>query len=444
MSNYWEPDPKTARSPGLTEWSEPQIHTARDASARSVKNKCFSVPLMVAAMMTQMIVAQGKVLAPNFTDDVNFLKKHLEVVVLSDNSGSTQVAVVPAYQCRVMTSTAGGSQGLSYGWVNRELISSGKKKEHINVYGGEDRFWIGPEGGQFSVFFKKGDPFDLDHWYTPASIDTEPFDLVAKSKDRVHCRRLLELTNYSGTVFNVEVNREIRLLDSMGIQKNLGIALKPGVKAVGYESVNSIKNVGTKGWVKESGLLSIWILGMFNASDATTIAVPFVKGDESKLGTVVNDAYFGKVPADRLVIKDGILCFAADANYRSKIGVSPLRAKPLLGSYDALNNVLTIVQFTLPKGATDYINSMWEMQKQPFGGDAVNSYNDGPARPGAAQLGRFYELETSSPALALKPDQTGTHVSRTIHLEGTEKELDAIARATIGVGLEAIKSGLKK
>jgi hypothetical protein len=26
---------------------------------------------------------------------------------------------------------------------------------HINVFGGEDRFWLGPEGGQFSIFFAK-------------------------------------------------------------------------------------------------------------------------------------------------------------------------------------------------------------------------------------------------------------------------------------------------
>jgi hypothetical protein len=343
-----------------------------------------------------------------------------------------------------MTSTAGGSQGISYGWVNRELISSGEKKEHINVYGGEDRFWIGPEGGQYSVFFKKGDPFDLDHWFTPASVDTEPFDLVGKAQDRVHCRRLIEVTNYSGATFNLEVNREIRLLDVKSAQKNLGVAIKPGVKVVAYESINSIKNIGAKAWTNAGGLLSIWILGMFNAADATTIVVPYVNGDESKLGPVVNDAYFGKVPAERLVVKDGVMYFAADANYRSKIGVPPPRAKSMLGSYDAQNKVLTIVQFTLPKGASGYVNSMWEIQKEPFGGDAVNSYNDGAPRPGAAQLGRFYELETSSPALALKPNETGTHVSRTMHLEGPEKSLDAIARATLGVGIEDIKSGLKK
>ena len=397
----------------------------------------------VVIMLTQSAFAQLKALAPNFSDDVAFLKKHVDVIVLSDKTGSTQVAVVPSYQCRVMTSTAGGPQGKTYGWVNRDLIASGEKKEHINVYGGEDRFWIGPEGGQYSVFFKKGDPFDLDHWFTPATIDTEPFDLVGKMKDRVHCRRLIELTNYSGTTFNLEVNREIRLLDAKSVP-SLGVTVKPGVKVVAYESVHAIKNIGTKAWVKESGLLSIWILGMFNAADATTIVVPYVKGDESKLGRVVNDSYFGKVPPERLVTKDGVMFFAADADYRSKIGVPPRRAKSMLGSYDALNRVLTIVQFTLPKGLTSYVNSMWEIQKDPFGGDAVNSYNDGPSKPGADQLGRFYELETSSPALALKPNETGTHVSRTIHLEGPEKELDAIARATLGVGLDEIKAGLKK
>jgi hypothetical protein len=36
-----------------------------------------------------------------------------------------------------------------FGWINRKLIASRKIQPHINVFGGEDRFWIGPEGGQF-------------------------------------------------------------------------------------------------------------------------------------------------------------------------------------------------------------------------------------------------------------------------------------------------------
>jgi hypothetical protein len=139
-----------------------------------------------------------------------------------------------------------------------------------------------------------------------------------------------------------------------------------------------------------------------------------------------------------------VLFFRADANYRSKIGISPRRAKPVLGSYDEANRTLTLVQFTFHRGVIDYVNSAWELQKEPFRGDVANSYNDGPAQPGAKQLGKFYELESSSPALALQPGESATHVHQTIHLQGNERKLDAVARAVLGVGLEEIKSAFNK
>jgi len=86
---------------------------------------------------------------------------------------------------------------------------------------------------------------------------------------------------------------------------------------------------------------------------------------------------------------------------------------------------------------------MWEKQAEPFSGDVINSYNDGPLGPGKPPLGPFYELETSSPALALAPNQTYTHVSRTMHFQGDEADLDPIARRAFGVGLDAIKTALK-
>ena len=107
-------------------------------------------------------------------------------------------------------------------------------------------------------------------------------------------------------------------------------------------------------------------------------------------------------------------------------------------------HVLTIAGFDLPQGATDYVNSMWEIQKQPFAGDAVNSYNDGPPAPGAKPLGPFYELETSSPAAALAPGARLTHVHRTAHVEGDEAALDAIARRVLGVSLAEIRAALPR
>jgi hypothetical protein len=108
------------------------------------------------------------------------------------------------------------------------------------------------------------------------------------------------------------------------------------------------------------------------------------------------------------------------------------------GSYDAAAHVLTLVQYTHPAGESRYVNSMWEIQQEPYKGDTINSYNDGPVAPGKPPLGPFYELETSSPALQLRPGERYTHVHRTIHLNGPEPDLDRIARATLKVGLSDI------
>jgi hypothetical protein len=391
-----------------------------------------------------MFVSRAGAAGTTFEDEVTLMKKHVDVVVLTDRAGAAQVAVVPAYQGRVMTSTAGGPGGLSYGWVNRELIEAGKVQPHINVFGGEDRFWIGPEGGQFSVFFGKNVPFDLEHWFTPAAIDTEPFEVVSKNAHQAEFRRRFALSNYSGTAFDVEVTRIVRLLERDQVERHLDVRVPRSVKLVAYETDNTLRNAGKEPWRKETGLLSIWMLGMYNATPDTTVVLPFQKGSETDRGPIVNDTYFGKVPADRLAVKDGAIFFKADANHRGKIGLSPRRAKNVLGSYDATHGVLTIVQYTQPAGATDYVNSMWELQKNPFGGDVVNSYNDGPPAPGAKQLGRFYELESSSPALALAPGAKATHIHRTIHLQGPANELTKIARSVLGVTVEEISRTLAR
>lgn len=375
----------------------------------------------------------------HFGYDLAFLKQyHKDLVLLSDESGEAQVIVLPAYQGRVMTSTAGGPAGASFGWINHDLIASGKPAEHINVFGGEERFWLGPEGGQFSVFFKKGAPFNFDNWFVPKQLDTEPFRLTGATKTEARFEQDIRLENYSGTAFDLSVQRDIRLLGKNKIDSLLGMTLPAAVESVGFESENTLKNTGTQTWDKKTGLLSIWILSMLNAAPGTTVAIPYKQGGDKTLGKIVTDDYFGKVPAERLHVGNGLILFRADGQKRSKIGVSPLRAMPLAASWDADNGVLTIAQFSLPVGATDYVNSLWEIQKEPFRGDAVNAYNDGPNDTGK-QLGAFYELESSSPAAALKPGESTTHLHRTIHLKGPAADLEAVARKVLGVGLAEIR-----
>lgn len=366
----------------------------------------------------------------------DFLKQHTDAVELTDAAGLARLIVAPAWQGRVMTSTDGGPDGLSYGWVNRELIASGKILKHFNPLGGEDRIWIGPEGGQYSIFFPPDSDFNLENWYTPPELDTEPFNVVKRAEDHVTVQRQFKLKNYSGTVFDVCVDRTVRLLTRAEAWEKIGQEPSDRLSLVAYESINSLRNIGQEAWSADKGLLSIWSMGMFNASPDLTVVVPFKPGSESERGIKINPDYFGEIPPERLVIKDDVAFFRGDGKFRSKIGVSRHRVKPVAGGYDAKRGVLTIVQFTMDQEAERYVNSQWKLQENPYGGDVFNSYNDD------GQLGSFYELESLSPAKELLPGEAVEHVHRTMHLRGGKKALDAVAREVLGVGLDEIKAGL--
>lgn len=371
----------------------------------------------------------------SYSDDLKFMKNYVDVVELVSPSGEEKIAISPDLQGRVMTSTAFGDEGNGYGWINKELFESEEPQEHIHVYGGEERFWLGPEGGQYSIFFKKGDEFTLDNWYTPRLIDLEPFAIKEKNASSVSFTKKASLTNYSGYTFELGIERQVELYSADKIAQELGVAIPSSVKSVAYNTTNVLSNVGRSDWKKETGLLSIWLLGMYNASPATTVVIPFHPGENELLGNAVTDDYFGKVPSERLIVKDSVLYFSGDAKYRSKIGLSPSRSKDIMGSYDAENQVLTIIKFNKPNGVSDYVNSQWKIQEEPYKGDVVNSYNDGPPAEGEKQLGQFYELETSSPALALKAGENATHTQLTCHFEGDEPVLDELAKRLLGVSV---------
>ena len=240
--------------------------------------------------------------------------------------------------------------------------------------------------------------------------------MASQSVSGQDCAAEFALNNYTGTRFDVAVDRTVRLLDSSMAWKRLGVPPAPETNLVAYETDNQITNTGKSTWEKETGLLSIWILGMFNPSPSTTIVAPVKAGSEAELGPKITSDYFGPVPAGRLAAKDDAILFRADGKFRSKIGISPRRSRAVLGSYDPDKQVLTLVQFSKTVGVTDYVNWLLAIQEDPYAGDASNAYNDGPPTPGAKPLGPFYELESSSPAAALSPGQSLSHLHRTLHL----------------------------
>ena len=196
-----------------------------------------------------------------FTKDVSFLEKHTEILILKEGNGA--IAIAPQYQARVMTSTTDVSEGIGFGWINKKVIEKGflteeerkgKLEDQIYIFGGEERFWLGPEGGQFALFFKPGSSFDFSEWKTPAAIDTEAFQLIKHTENTASFQHQCELVNYSGTVFNINIKRSIRVLDKVSIENIIDKKLSNKIQFVAYETDNRITNIGDKPWVSETGL----------------------------------------------------------------------------------------------------------------------------------------------------------------------------------------------
>lgn len=367
-------------------------------------------------------------------DQVFFAENGIETVELQSPDGTSRVLMVPAYQGRVMTSTTGGEKGTSYGWINHKFIASGEVDPQFNSFGGEERFWIGPEGGPFSWFFKKGDEQVYANWNVPSVIDTDVYDVEEKTSKRVVFTKHAVLRNASDNEFKIGFRREVKILAKEEASEVLGTTIPSSVKALVYSTANTLTNEGTEAWNKETGMPSIWLLGCFTPTPTTTVFIPY---HQEFSGRIVKDDYFGQVPEDRLKVKGGMVYFKIDGEYRAKIGLPKGSAKDLCGSYDSEKHVLNILKYTVPEGDADYVNSQWGAQEDNFGGDVINSYNDGPTDTGVI-MGPFFEIETSSPAAALEPAGSLTHIQYTMHLEGPENELSAIVEKVFGVDLNTV------
>ena len=403
--------------------------------------KLFCVCSLISACHTpskkkETIVKDSIPASHTYGYDVNFLKTNIiGAFELVSEDSTAKVLLSADYQGRVVTSTAAGDSGLSFGWLNYSLISGNEKKKQFNPFGGEERLWLGPEGGQYSIYFKGGDSFNISHWQVPAVIDTVTFSLDQFSRSSATFTKQTKLTNYSGTVFDLGIERTINLLTKEEIAGKLQAAIPAGIQLVGYETINKITNKGNTDWTKDKGLLSIWLLGMFTPSSKTMVVIPFHPATAAR--SYITDNYFGTIPPDRLQVKDSVLYFTCDGKYRSKIGLSPLIAKPIAAGFDFERNVLTVVIPQVYKD-TPYVNSKWEIQKEPYKGDVINSYNDGPLADGT-QMGPFFEIESSSPALALKKGQSGEYKQTTCHLTGDYNALKQLAQQLLGVNLDDIK-----
>ena len=161
----------------------------------------------------------------------------------------------------------------------------------MNAYGGENRFWLGHEGGVFSMFFAKGTEQKFDNWHTPPAYDSEAWTLVRHDDTSASFRKEMSLANYAGTKFSLTVDRMVKLVQSEAYELLLGISVPKAVKAVAYRTENTVTNTGHFAWDKNTGMPCTWLLDMFPPSDQTTIVIPV----KTSIGSPATTDYFGEI-----------------------------------------------------------------------------------------------------------------------------------------------------
>jgi len=376
----------------------------------------------------------------SFGYDRQFLSKFDSVIILKNNSHQSQVIVSAKYQGKVFTSTANGDTGRSFGWINYKAFTD-TMNPHMNAYGGENRLWLGPEGGPYSLFFNKGTEMIFQNWKTPAPFDTEAWNVVNRDSVSVELQKAMQLHNYKGTLFRLTIDRTITILNSNQIASLIKTEINDSVQAVGYRTDNRLTNNGDSTWNELTGMPCIWILDMFTPSPSTAIVIPLDTTNRTYSKAVTTN-YFGEIPPERIKIENSIVFFKADGKSRGKLGVHPTHASNVAGSYDAASNILTVTFFdVVQKGR--YLNQEWTTTKPNFSGDAVNAYNDGPLKDGT-QMGPFYEIESVSPAAFLQPGGTLSHQHTVLHFTGSKSNLDKISRSVFGISLGEVSEAFSK
>ena len=373
-----------------------------------------------------------------FGYDLNYLSDKDSLIILKSDDGKAQVIVSAKYQAKVFTSTANGDEGKSHGFVNYKFFDAGVVDEHMNGFGGENRLWLGPEGGKYSIYFEPGKEQLYDNWHTPKAIDIEEWEVSSASDAEATFTKEMELKNYQGSTLKIAVERKVSLLPDSEIGRSLGIDLPVGVNAVAYATENKITNRNDFEWTRETGTVCIWMLDMFNPSDSAVTVIPYHTGDDSTLGNVVTSDYYGEIPPERLIDDNGTIFFKTDGKKRGKLGMNAKRTKSIAGNYDPISQRLTVVTFGAEPEAI-YLNQEWNPEREPLVGDALNAYNDGPLEDGSI-MGPFLELESSSPAAFLKPEESLSHQHNVFHFVGDEATLSPIAEQLLGVSLEKVKN----
>jgi hypothetical protein len=356
-------------------------------------------------------------------------------IVLRHPATSAALAVAPDLVGRAMCSTFDAKAGKANGWINHEALQKGKVDPVFNNFGGEERFWFAPEGGPFGLMFgRKKSAFE--NYTVQDGMSSLSYQVVDNDDQFVSMKAEMSLRNGSDTQFSLRVERRISLIASCPYASEI-----PGpVESVAFQSDNIVTNVGASPWSRKNGTLAMWCLGQFVEHPRLSVIVPIRPAVGVLPSSPTVDEYFkdfclgGSFPSDRRLSFDDYVLLKADGRVRGKIGVKKEHATGRLGSYNPNDDHLIIVDHDFyPE--LEYAAGYWRSYDDPFNGDALSVYIDGPQEAGGPD-GFSYELETMSPALFLPPGESFAYRNRTFHLRASRKAIGMVCKRFLKADIE--------
>ncbi len=359
-------------------------------------------------------------------------------IVLSGRGTPGAVLIAPSLVGRVLCSTFNCAKGTANGWINELAIRRGKTDPVFNNFGGEERIWFAPEGGPFGLMFGRKESKFANYCVQPG-MSTVEYQVSDECSVSVLLEADFALQSAVGTVFNIHVQRRISAFESCPYAMEIGGRME----IVGFQTENTVTNTGAE-WERSGGTVALWCLGQFLEHPHLCVIVPVYSVADPEASPATVDDYFkdfcigGNFPSNRRVDYGKFVLLNADGAVRGKVGIKRDRATGRLGSYNPDDRHLIIVDHDFYPGL-DYAAGYWRQYDDPFDGDALSVYIDGPEQVGGS-LGVSYELETMSPALFLGPNQSFIYRNRTFHLRSDDASVvEQVCRQSLGVPLDQLE-----
>jgi hypothetical protein len=297
---------------------------------------------------------------------------------------------------------------------------------------GQERLWLAPEWGPFSLFHEQGVEQNRGTYHQP-EVFQGGYDVIWRKPDLVTVARAMSLENASGHRLDMTVERTFRPLTIEDVELALNVGLPHDVKYVGFASENRLMYPGDSAWTEAAGTAALWPISSFPATDETVVIAPY---DRRGTGSEVYGGYLGEPGSDRLIVdgEHGVILFRADGQSLGKIGLNAARAEEVIGAIDFQRNVLMIVHHD-QMAKSRYINMRpTQAEGEVFEGDAVLAYNHS-----GTDGEHYFNLETVGPALTLEPGQSVAHHHRTLVFGGDVEQLSAISEKVLGVALADVR-----